>query len=404
MADQPKATPQQLPQYALETTPAHPGLARMQLGMVPASLDEGWRLAQLMARSEIVPKAFQKKPEDVLVAIQLGMEVGLAPMQSLQSIAVINGKPTLYGDGFLALIMASPSYVDHDEYYEVGGKRKGRSEAGEWVDEQPTVEELALNETAGVCTFHRRGKGQPVTRRFSIGDARRAKTVTYDGAGNKRTVPLIEKPGPWVEYPARMLAMRARSWAGRDCFPDVLRGIQTREEALDQEPEAPPESPVQRSRTRQAEARRAAQQAVDVKPLREAIQEMAAGVDPGPQAPATAADKPAPAPPLNNRQGAGFVPVDITENLEPLPPDAPADAPVDQAPPALMVTNILPVIAQGKTYYLVTFSDGITAHTWSTTIVDVARGALRVGASVKPTYEETTFRRAPLAIKTLEVL
>lgn len=186
-----------------------PSPVRVQLGIAPQSLEEGWRLAQVMARSSLVPKNFQGKPEDVLVAIQLGIEVGFAPMQALQSIAVINGKPSVYGDGFLALIMTSPAYAGHDEYYEVDGLRV----------ESLTVEDLKKDATAAVCTFHRRGKATPTTQRFTIGMAKKAS--------------LIGKEGPWSAYPDRMLRMRARSWAGRDAFPDALRGMTTAEEAMD---------------------------------------------------------------------------------------------------------------------------------------------------------------------------
>jgi hypothetical protein len=142
----------------------------------------------------------------------MGVEIGLPPMQALQSIAVINGRPSVWGDGFLALIMASNAYLDHDEFYEVAGQR---------VDGL-VAEDLAKDSTAAVCTFSRRGKATPVTRRFTVGEAKKAG--------------LLAKKGPWQDYPARMLSMRARSWAGRDAFPDVLRGISTAEEAQDLPP------------------------------------------------------------------------------------------------------------------------------------------------------------------------
>jgi hypothetical protein len=182
----------------------------VRIGVSPTSLDEGWRLATMMAKSELVPKAFRNHPEDVLVAIQLGTEIGLAPMQALQSIAVINGRPSIWGDGFLALIMASPLYRDHDEYYEVDGQRVDGLNA----------DALKQDTTTAVCTFYRRGKAEPVTRRFTVAQAKKAQ--------------LLGKDGPWQTYPDRMLLMRARSWAGRDCFPDLLRGIRTAEEALDE--------------------------------------------------------------------------------------------------------------------------------------------------------------------------
>lgn len=179
------------------------------LGVAPRNLEDGWRLAQMFARSELVPKNFRNRPEDILVAIQLGIEIGLAPMQALQSIAVINGRPGVWGDGFLALITASPLYDDHDEYFEVDGQRR----------DGLVVEDLKKDTTAAVCTFIRRGKRTPVTRRFTVGQAKKAQ--------------LLGKEGPWQTYPDRMLAMRARSFAGRDAFPDLLRGMRSAEELQD---------------------------------------------------------------------------------------------------------------------------------------------------------------------------
>jgi hypothetical protein len=207
MADTPPVT-------ALASTDAKPERVPARVGVIPATIDEAWRMAQAMARSALVPKGFQNKPEDVLVAITMGAEIGFAPMQALQSIAVINGRPGVWGDGLLALVMASPEYVDHDEYFEaLGGVRV----------EGVSVDEMKADATTAVCTFVRRGKATPVTRRFSVAQARKAG--------------LLGKDGPWQTYPDRMLRMRARSFAARDAFPDVLRGVRAIEELRDLPPE-----------------------------------------------------------------------------------------------------------------------------------------------------------------------
>lgn len=196
----------------------------LRIGIVPETLEDAWRLAQMMARSELVPKNFRNKPEDVLVAVQMGVELGFAPMQALQSIAVINGRPSVWGDGFLALIMSSPLYKDHDEYYEVAGQR---------VDGL-TLEDMKRDDTTAVCTFWRHGKATPVTRRFSVGQAKKAG--------------LWGKAGPWTDYPDRMMSMRPRSWAGRDAFPDLLRGMRPAEEVMDMPAEPEPGTVVREVR------------------------------------------------------------------------------------------------------------------------------------------------------------
>src|ERR1051325_7073679 len=73
----------------------------------PRNFEEAYRFANIMAESDLVPKDFQKKPANVLVAVQLGMELGVSPMQALQNIAVINGRPCIWGDLLPAIIFAS---------------------------------------------------------------------------------------------------------------------------------------------------------------------------------------------------------------------------------------------------------------------------------------------------------
>jgi len=167
-----------------------------QRGFAPATLTEAITFSEMLAGSSMVPKAYQGKPQDVLVCVQWGYEMGLAPMQALQNIAVINGKPSVYGDAMMALVQASPVCEDIEEYFENEG----------------TTNPVA------VCVAKRKGR-KPVVAKFSVEDAKRAG--------------LWGKIGPWQAYPKRMMQMRARGFALRDAFPDVLKGMITAEEAHD---------------------------------------------------------------------------------------------------------------------------------------------------------------------------
>ena len=157
------------------------------------NMNEAMQMATMISNSQLAPQAYKGKPDDTLVAMMMGNELGLNPMQSIQNIAVINGKPSIYGDALLALVKASPLC----EY----------------------VVETCDGEKA-TCKAKR--KGQPeVVSTFSVDDAKRAK--------------LWGKMGPWSAYPSRMLQMRARGFAIRDAFPDILQGLISREEAEDGE-------------------------------------------------------------------------------------------------------------------------------------------------------------------------
>lgn len=169
---------------------------RAATGLALQTFDDAFRFAKMVAGSDFAPKDFKGKPESCLLAIQHGSEVGLSPMQSLQSIAVINGRPTIWGDAALALVQSSPVCEYVREYTEGDGD----------------------NLTA-VCEAKRRGYPQPTVSRFSMADAKRAG--------------LAGKSGPWTQYPARMLTLRARGFALRNAFADALRGLITAEEAQD---------------------------------------------------------------------------------------------------------------------------------------------------------------------------
>lgn len=160
--------------------------------MNPATVQEGMELAAWIAKSDLAPRDYKDKPQNVLIAMQMGLEVGLSPMQSIQNIAVINGRPSIWGDSMLALCQ------NHRDF--------------ESIDENLSSHEK------GVCIVKRRGM-EAQRREFTVADAQKAG--------------LWGKQGPWQTSPARMLKLRARAFALRDTFADALRGLQSAEEERD---------------------------------------------------------------------------------------------------------------------------------------------------------------------------
>ena len=119
-------------------------------------------------------------------------------MQSLQNIAIINGRPTIWGDAAPGLVFASGLLEDMEEGY--------RGEAG-------------TDAYRAYCRVKRFNIASPVEHEFSMADAKQAD--------------LLGKKGPWQQYPKRMLQMRARGFALRDLFADVLKGMHIAEEMID---------------------------------------------------------------------------------------------------------------------------------------------------------------------------
>ena len=173
-------------------------LARRPSPLWPKSLKEAEQLAQLVFDAKLAPKGFGS-PKACLVGILYGMELGLSPMAALQKIALIDGRPTLWGDAALALVQSSGLLGTFNETIE------------QHID--PSTNHLRWVAT---CTLMRANLKDPITRTFTSDDAKRAG--------------LWQKPGPWSQYPKRMLSIRARAFALRDAFPDILAGLYIREE------------------------------------------------------------------------------------------------------------------------------------------------------------------------------
>lgn len=176
---------------AIVQSPAHQLKPAGGFDLSPQNFEQALTFSNYLAESDMVPKDFKGKPGNCLIAMQWGAELGLKPLQSLQNLAVINGRPALWGDAVIALVLSSP--------------------VCDYVNEEDD------GETA-TCRVKRKG-GQEQVRTFSMEDAKRAG--------------LAGKQGPWMQYPKRMRQMRARAFALRDVFPDVLRGMAVAEELQD---------------------------------------------------------------------------------------------------------------------------------------------------------------------------
>ena len=167
----------------------------MGFDLSPQTFEQAMKFSHMLADSDLVPKDFRGKPGNCLIAMQWGSELGLKPLQALSNIAVVNGRAALWGDAVIALVRSSPLC----EY----------------------VQESDDGHTA-TCRAKRRGEPEQVVT-FSMDDAKQAG--------------LAGKQGPWSQYPKRMRQMRARAFALRDVFPDVLRGMPVAEEVQDMPPE-----------------------------------------------------------------------------------------------------------------------------------------------------------------------
>ncbi len=179
------------------TDAARPSLVagNRPIAIVPTTMDEAYRLGKAICAAGMAPRGMET-PEKCMIAIMRGLEVGLTPMQAVDKIAIVNGRPTIWGDGAMALVRASGLCEYVRETIEGEGDKR-----------------------VALCSAKRKGEAEPISRRFGVEDAKKAS--------------LWGKGGPWQQYPERMLQMRARAFTLRDLFADVLGGLYLREEMED---------------------------------------------------------------------------------------------------------------------------------------------------------------------------
>lgn len=191
----------------MSTNVAHLRTGGHIAGIIPQSIEEVFRLAKCISVTGLAPQGMNT-PEQITVAIMTGLEIGLPPMFAIQKIAVINGRPTIWGDAVPALLWSK------------GFKIR------EWI-------EGADNDRVAHCEVTR-PDGEKIARSYSVKQAIKAglwqttekvKRKSKDGGFYEK-----DNDSPWFRFQERMLPMRARGYAARDGAADALSGLYLTEE------------------------------------------------------------------------------------------------------------------------------------------------------------------------------
>lgn len=149
------------------------------------TLQDQMAFAKAVCQSDIIPTVYRGKPANILVAVGYGAPLGLTPMQSLQDISVINGKPT-----------ASASFIA--SHVRMAGHKL-----------RINKDEKALSVTATIVRSD--DPDYPIS-------------VTRDKAWAQQ-MGLLNKDN-YRKQPLTMLTWRAITAVAREACPEILYGIQ----------------------------------------------------------------------------------------------------------------------------------------------------------------------------------
>ncbi|MGY2036590.1 hypothetical protein ACW9HF_15010 [Nocardia gipuzkoensis] len=194
-----------------------PGTVAAAMDMLNAHMDlmdKAHHLAKVMTRTQMVPNQYRGKPDDAAAAILFGLELGLSPIQSLQNVISVHGKPGLEARTMVALLAAKGYEVitvrsSDTEVSVIGRAPDGREEPSTW-------------------TIERADRAGYVAKKDANGEW--VKNANGKIAGNTK----------YVTDPQAMLYAKAAAEVCRKLAPNVLLGMPYTREDLESEPEPDP--------------------------------------------------------------------------------------------------------------------------------------------------------------------
>ena len=209
-----------------ETAVARQGFDKIKIterGMDFEDARAMYAFARLAVQSGALPRCYHT-PEEVCMAISMGRELGIQPVQSIYSITIINQQLTPFGDLTASRIDSSPIILDREEWYEVDGEplEPGRRPRGI----KPGMD------VAAVCklTYKRPGMAEPrvYVSYYHLEEAEESELFPgKDRHGN------YAPTATWNRFTARMLMWKARNWGARDIDPNVMKGFGDENETRD---------------------------------------------------------------------------------------------------------------------------------------------------------------------------
>jgi hypothetical protein len=176
----------------------------MNIADTVAAADPLGPTAIVIASSSLAPEALRGKPQDALLVLMTGRELGIGPMQALRMVTVIRGRVTLSADATIALVRRSDQCV-------------------EWRMVESTAERATYSTT-------RRGDTSPTVLTWTMEQA--------------RVAGLVRGGGQWQTYPEAMLRARCAAALARIVYPDLVAGVYDPDELAGTDAPAPVSRPA----------------------------------------------------------------------------------------------------------------------------------------------------------------
>ena len=191
------------PKHELVAAPKGPE-DQTQLWFDDAGIARLERVAQIFARSDIVPERFRDKKEDCAIILEMAWRHNADPMMFFQGMYVVHGNPGMEAKLAIALANCSGMFTTKIQYEMHGEKGTMERSCTAWAIDKDTGQRCEMTVDMGMA--QREGWTKP-------------------GKGGY--------PSKWTTMPEMMLRYRSAAFMLRLYAPDVLYGMKTANELED---------------------------------------------------------------------------------------------------------------------------------------------------------------------------
>lgn len=174
------------------------GTAMLSMFEFGGNIERAWKFADVLSRSKIIPDTFQGNPASVLIALDMANRMRRNPLEVMQAMYIVHGKPS-FSSSFLISLINSCGYYEPLRF-RFSGEGESRSCVA-WTVDKRTGEKV---------------EGPVVSIDMAKAEG------WYGKQGSK-----------WKTMPEVMLRYRAASFFSRTYCPDLTGGFHSQEEAMD---------------------------------------------------------------------------------------------------------------------------------------------------------------------------
>lgn len=187
------------------------------------------KIAEIMCKSTFIPEQFRNKPEDFLVAMQLGNRIGADPMAILQHTYVVHGNPGIEGKFIAAIINSCGRYSGVRYEFTNHGKKKVVARYLEYDQRlKKNIGKTKEIEIENIECF-------AYSTELSSGDRIDGTPISIETAALSGW--YLKKDSPWRMNPRQMLMYRSATYFGRAYCPELLIGMPRTAEELREQPQ-----------------------------------------------------------------------------------------------------------------------------------------------------------------------